>query len=306
MNGQGGGIGRARMRRARKARDQMITFAFTFGPRITIRSAQLRRALMSRDYLLFYALSCLILALLNPLEATRQQSLPVQAVIWLGAGSLFHFALLGCSVILSVVRPLSRLGYTPLAYAVALTCSELFNYWFHFMFLGVTLDAYPGFAQRIFLQMPVIVGIEQIFVLFVAPALLDSPGLRSQLPRPGAAFPAFADWAAAVPDPGPRRVEIGGQMFDPQDIRLLIAQEHYTKVVTDGGAQLLRGKISAAADQLPDGLGMRVHRSYWIAYSHAREVVKDAPGRFSIVTSDGERIPLSRDIRKAFEKRLAA
>lgn len=284
----------------------MISFAFTFGPRVTLRSAQMRRVLMSRDYLVFFVLSCLILALLNPLEATRQQSLPVQAVIWLVAGSLFHFALVGGVWILSLAGPLSRLGYTPMAYALALSCSEVFNYWFHFTLLGVTADAYPGVALRILQQMPIIVALEQIFVRFLAPSLIDSPELRQMFPRLGADLPAaFADWPEDAPAAAPR-VDIGGQLFDPQDIRLLIAQEQYTKVVTDSGTQLLRAKISAAADQLPEGLGMRVHRSYWIAWSHARAVVKDAPGRFSIVTADGQRIPLSRDLRKAFEERLTA
>ena len=67
----------------------------------------------------------------------------------------------------------------------------------------------------------------------------------------------------------------------------------------------MRCKISAAVDELPEDLGMRIHRSYWIAWSHAREVVKDAPGRFSVVAADGQRIPLSRDLRKAFEGQLA-
>ena len=122
--------------------------------------------------------------------------------------------------------------------------------------------------------------------------------------------PSFTGWPASgpppAPPPAPSRVEIGGHPFDPQRIRLLVAQEHYTRVVTEDGAQLLRSKISAAADRLPEQLGMRVHRSYWIAYSHAREVVRDGPGRFSIVTTDGERIPLSRNLRKAFDRRLVS
>ncbi len=203
-------------------------------------------------------------------------------------------------------------SYTPLGYALALTCSELFNYWFHFTFLGVTTDAYPGIAQRILQQMPIIVAIEQIFVRFLAPVLIDSSELRQFLPGLPAFSPAaFAERPAAGPSPTALspphpRVEIGGHLFDPLEIRLLVAQEHYTQVVTDSGAQLLRCKISAAVDQLPADLGMRVHRSYWIAWSHAREVGKDAPGRFSVVTADGQRIALSRDLRRAFEERLAA
>lgn len=290
----------------------MITVAFTFGPRITLRSAQLRRALMSRDYLIFFALSCLVVALLNPLEATRQQSLPLQAVIWLGAGGLFHLSLLGCTWILAQAGPLSRFGYSPMGYAIALGISETFNYWFHFVLLGVTTGDYPGIGLRILQQMPIIVTMEQVFVRFLAPLLLDSPALRPLLPGAGglplAGFAPPVAEVAQVAAPAPRRpwVDIGGQVFDPQEIRLMGAQEHYTRVVTAGAAHLLRVKISAAAGNLPEDLGMRVHRSWWIAYAHAREVVKDAPGRYAIVTAEGERIPLSRDLRKAFEGRLAA
>lgn len=312
------GSGRARPpRRTGKARDPMISLAFTFGPRITLRSAQLRRALMSRDYLIFFALSCLVVALLNPLEATRQQSLPVQAVIWLGAGGLFHLSLLGCTWILAQAGPLARFGYAPLGYAIALLVSESFNYWFHFVVLGVTTGGYPGIGLRVVQQLPIIVTMEQVFVRFLAPLLLDSPALRPLLPGAAGfappvsgAAPQGPQAAPAVPAPAPAprrlRVDIGGQLFDPQEIRLLGAQEHYTRVVAAGGAHLLRVKISDAAGNLPADLGMRVHRSWWIAYAHAREVVKDAPGRYAILTAGGERIPLSRDLRKAFEARLAS
>ncbi len=167
-------------------------------------------------------------------------------------------------------------------------------------------DAYPGIAQRVLQQLPIIVAIEQIFVRFLAPVLIDSAKLRPFLPSFQPAPPSVP--AGVAPVPGlmlAPRIEIGGQMFEPQKIRLLVAQEHYTKVVTDSGTLLLRCKISAAVDQLPDGLGMRIHRSYWIAWSYARRVVKDAPGRFSVVTAERENIPLSRDFRKAFEEQLA-
>lgn len=288
----------------------MITFAFTFGPRVTVRSAQLQRMLRSREYLLFFSMSLLVMALLSP--AKHQEPTPMLAVIWLGAGAVFHLALMSIAWVVGRVRPLSRLGYTPVVFILSLTCSELFNYMFRFKFLGLPIDGYPGIPQRIFQLLPIIVAIEQIFVRFLAPQLIDSPDLRQLMPprdQPGS--PAFAEWPAGGPPPvalpAPRpRVEIGGYTFDPQEIRLLVAEEHYTSVVTDGGTRLVRCKISVAVDQLPEELGMRTHRSYWIAWSYAREVAKDAPGRYSVVTTDGQNIPLSRDLRKAFSEGLAS
>lgn len=288
----------------------MITFAFTFGPRVTVRSAQLQRMLRSREYFLFAAMSLLIMTLLSPM--THRETIPMLAANWISAGAVFHLALMGHVWVLSRVRPLSRLGYTPVAFTTSLICSELFNYWFRFKLMGLPFDDYPGIPQRILQLLPIIVAIEQIFVRFLAPQMIDAPELRQMMsPRDQTGSAAFAEWPAGGPPPialpAPRpRVEIGGYSFDPQDIRLLVAEEHYTSVVTDGGARLVRCKISAAVDQLPEELGMRTHRSYWIAWSYAREVAKDAPGRFSVVTADGQNIPLSRDLRKAFSEGLAS
>lgn len=296
--------------RTRKAPYEMITFAFTFGPRVTVRSVQVRRMLMSREYLIFFFMSLLVMLLLSPLS--RQQTVPIIALNWLGAGLAFHLALVLHAWVLGRVRLLSRLGYTPVAYTMSLLCSELFNYTFRFKLLELSFDDYPGYLQRVLQLLPIVIALEQIFVRFLAPQLIDLPQLQRFLPRrdqPGSA--AFAEWdatdppPAALPPPRPR-VEIGGYTFDPQEIRLLVAEEHYTSVVTDGGTRLVRCKISAAVDQLPEDLGMRTHRSYWIAWSYAREVVKDAPGRFSVITADGQNIPLSRDLRKAFSTQLAS
>ncbi len=47
--------------------------------------------------------------------------------------------------------------------------------------------------------------------------------------------------------------------------QLLQAQEHYLKVTTVRGSELILYKLSQAISEMPDEYGIQIHRSYWVA-----------------------------------------
>ena len=72
----------------------------------------------------------------------------------------------------------------------------------------------------------------------------------------------------------------------------LEAQDHYLKVVTDQGADLILMRMSDAENELGN-IGLRVHRSHWVAHSAIREV-RRKQGRISLSMQDGSVVPVSR------------
>ncbi len=50
-----------------------------------------------------------------------------------------------------------------------------------------------------------------------------------------------------------------------EEPQLLQAQEHYLKVTTILGSELILYKLSQAISEIPDDYGIQIHRSYWVA-----------------------------------------
>lgn len=74
------------------------------------------------------------------------------------------------------------------------------------------------------------------------------------------------DPAVAEPaTPSHARLHAGGHDIPVETILHLEAQGNYVGIVTDTRSYDVPGPFSALLVQLPDGLGLRVHRSHWVA-----------------------------------------
>jgi len=76
------------------------------------------------------------------------------------------------------------------------------------------------------------------------------------------------------------------------------SQDHYLKVVTDRGEGLVLMRMGDAEVELGQGLGLRVHRSHWVAAEAVRRAIR-ADGRLLLEMADGTRVPVSRAYRAA-------
>ena len=108
---------------------------------------------------------------------------------------------------------------------------------------------------------------------------------RSEPPAPDAGEP---DGAAALFDRLPPAIG--------RDIVHLRAQDHYVAVRTTRGEALVLMSMAEAADAL-GARGMRVHRSWWVAREHMRDLVYRG-GAPKLVTGLGDAIPVGRSHRK--------
>lgn len=83
------------------------------------------------------------------------------------------------------------------------------------------------------------------------------------------------------------------------DVIVIQSDLHYLQVRTPVGRATVLGSLATAEASL-GALGLRVHRSYWVALRHVRRVGRSHNG-WHCVLSDGTRVPVSR--RRAGEVR---
>ncbi len=81
------------------------------------------------------------------------------------------------------------------------------------------------------------------------------------------------------------------------DILYFESCDHYCKVVTMSGTYEFKSTLSEIMEQISDSRLIQVHRSYIINYDNLVQTKYE-----EVIMSNGERIPISRDRRKAVKK----
>ena len=84
---------------------------------------------------------------------------------------------------------------------------------------------------------------------------------------------------------------LGGELL------CLEMQDHYLKIHTTAGSELILCRMEDAAREL-EGLGQRVHRSWWVADAARHEVTRDGQ-KHVIILSNGLEVPVGRTFRPA-------
>lgn len=117
------------------------------------------------------------------------------------------------------------------------------------------------------------------------------------MPASAPPLPDRADAMAAAEAPFLRRLpqSLG------RDLVRLSTQDHYVEAATPLGRTLILMRMSDALDELGGIEGLRIHRSHWISRFGAAGLARE-DGRLFVLTSDGERLPVSRsylpDVRR--------
>jgi hypothetical protein len=124
-------------------------------------------------------------------------------------------------------------------------------------------------------------------------------------PAPAAAIGRELAVSEAVPTPG-----AGERFFDRlpddlgRDIIYIAAAAHYVDVVTATGSAAILLRFSDAVAELGD-LGLRVHRSYWVAYPHVKRAFR-RDGRTLLLLTDDHEVRVGRnylpEVRAAIPK----
>lgn len=154
----------------------------------------------------------------------------------------------------------------------------------------VVLLGYPPVPNDILLQLVVfhlilLALIEVVFISFIMPRVLGDLRMPPEVPG----FMGFADTGMHL---RPEPIVLLGKRFNPGDLLHIEAQEHYVQITTTQGRHLLRGRISDIEMQLPKSLGLRVHRSHWVAARTVKGLYKG--GACALKLEDGTEVPVAR------------
>lgn len=110
--------------------------------------------------------------------------------------------------------------------------------------------------------------------------------------RPVQTHATSADGAASrFPDRLPIKLRGAG-------IRAVQAEDHYLRVHTDRGSDLILMRLSDALDELEGLEGAQTHRSWWVARSAVRDVTR-GDGRATLTLEGELTVPVSRRYARA-------
>lgn len=182
--------------------------------------------------------------------------------------------------------------------------------------IGVAIDEavkrrLPGFWPRLatvsVLMTPGIMGLVVVVahLIFGAPlALFDGAGLAFQVWLLAAATMALRQLALArterpapppAPPPDPTRAFRRRLSARRREARLIAvsAEDHYLRVHTDAGDELITARFADALAELAQAPGFRTHRSWWVA-ADAMEDVRWRRGAGEARLTGGLTVPVSR------------
>ena len=84
-------------------------------------------------------------------------------------------------------------------------------------------------------------------------------------------------------------------------IRAVQAEDHYLRIHTDRGSDLILMRLSDALEELEGLEGARTHRSWWVARDAVRDVAR-GNGRATLTLDDGLSAPVSRRYARALNE----
>jgi LytTr DNA-binding domain len=149
-----------------------------------------------------------------------------------------------------------------------------------------------SFAWLVFGPGAVTLGVQFVFYVWlitvvmmaISTAILERAHRVSvaAIPAPATPAPTPATLVARLPD----KLKAGA-------ILALQGEDHYVRVHTDAGSDLILMRLADAIDGMGDTPGARTHRSWWVSKSALKTMRRDN-GRVALVLSNDLEVPVSR------------
>lgn len=254
------------------------------------------------------------MAALHPHDAVRDLPLHLATQFWVKVLVLSYAGFIGMAwlswrlgiafvvplalLILSILLTLTSGGFLSVATGSIATRDEIVGYTvFHwsvlvlveFLIVTFALDRILREAEGRTAAAPA-----------VAPRAAEGPPPRPDTanPPPAADRPVMPQAPPPAPPAEtrperPARLCLQGVEVPAAEILAIDAEEHYLRIVTDERTRLLRGRMADVEAQMPPDLGLRVHRSHWVA---ARAVValRRTEGGWILELVGGREVPVAR------------
>jgi hypothetical protein len=228
-----------------------------------------------------------LLGFAGPFRGSPPLSAPVRYAFWIGMVFAGYVAALAADKLVpetSISRPELRLGAVAIASALPLT----------FVAAWVISLVRPGHLFQP-LQLPALFGPVVVVQLAIVFTLLRKSSIPPQsLPAPSRNMPG--SFPPALLSRLPNRLG--------KEIVALEAEDHYLRVHTAVGSDLVLMRLSDAIAAVAPDLGLQVHRSWWVAQDAICEIVRSEQ-RIQLRLKNGLLVPVGRTYSAAVRSRAA-
>lgn len=226
------------------------------------------------------AAAAAILAILGPFGTFSDFSFFGRLAYWGGlvlCGALAFEALIRLAFSLPTLA--ARHWSAPAAFAVLTTAAaQTAAVWAVERAVRPSLRISPAELYAYVLLVTILVSAAPIWRELRARGLLDPPPVATPSPSP-AGRPPFLD---RIPP------HLTG------DLLALEMEDHYLRVHTESGSDLILMRLRDAVAELAGADGMQAHRSFWVAAAAVSDVERTPDGRVTLVLRNGLRVPVSR------------
>lgn len=159
----------------------------------------------------------------------------------------------------------------------------------------IIVSMYPVVALYLSPQPMPITLLEAVLACYLLGAVVAFARFSVYVTRP-----AEAPTAPVTADEAPRLMRrLPGDAEGP--IIRLSGRDHFVDIVTPKGRHSVRMRLSDAVNEMDGVDGLFTHRSHWVAREAIRDVERDG-GKHYVVSTDEERIPVSRGKLSALEQ----
>ena len=248
----------------------MSEFANDTVLQLTLR--QMQQQFKDRKFYGFLAVVILILALSGPFGTLEHYNALERLAYWAIIAPTTYILASGVATLVTISLFRKKLN-SWLAYAAGGTSAGIIVGIFVWLF-GVFLDqsfgrSLLGLFTAMTYTIPITIGVTLLFKLSEKPSEVaesNSPDVRffERIPK-----------------------HLG------RDLISLNSQDHYVKVTTSMGSELILMRLSDAIMELEGFDGLQPHRSWWIAKKHVKQI-NTVNNKKSIELSNGELVPISR------------
>jgi hypothetical protein len=248
------------------------------------------------------AMNALVLDLPLELLETIILSVGLAAVLW--------ETLLTIGVILTWLG--ERAGRTivapvPLITFVAILLNDVVILWIYSRVLDMDVWNFATVSEIFLLNYVIHLGFEFFFSAIVVPKLKRSSGedmIYETVMRSAARGAAgFREEAATPPRLDSHQLLVAGEAIAAHEVKLVEADEHYVFVHFSDVKLHVRERFGSLVGMLKTSQGIQVHKSYWVAFTHIREVQPKRDGSLILVLEDSTTIPVARGRASTFRNR---
>jgi hypothetical protein len=219
---------------------------------------------------------------------TSQAPLPTRLAYWLIIMECGAMIGLGAS---AGIVAWGRLRHRP--WLEGLTISVAIAAPLTLVVIGATLAFFGGSAPQ---PATVLRFFGFVWMISAAITAITIATNRSALPAPDAEPPTEEPAPAPPPAPIAVRPRLSDRLpphLRSAAIHALQAEDHYLRVHTDAGSELILMRLGDAVPELEGVEGARTHRSWWVARAAIREVTR-LDGRAELTLPGGVVAPVSR------------